>query len=254
VVTGYLGGEWNPVGGYILVRQTEAHAWTEVWLDERGWTRIDPTAVVAPERLQRGVFELLAGSLPATSTFVHNTPLLRKLVLTWDGMNQWWQQNVVEFNLGAQLNLLNRLGIDSPRWQHLGWAFALGLFAWIAWIAFTLRRGVGVDRHDEISRLWLKANRKFARVALPRLPAEGPMDYAARIGEVRPDLAELALDIARRYAALRFGANTGAEELAAFRRAVHALRIWSKDRRQSSPSGQPHAPQQHPADHEQQHQ
>jgi transglutaminase-like putative cysteine protease len=50
VVTGYFGGEWNPVGGYLIVRQSDAHAWTEVWLEGKGWTRIDPTAVIAPER------------------------------------------------------------------------------------------------------------------------------------------------------------------------------------------------------------
>jgi transglutaminase-like putative cysteine protease len=243
VVTGYLGGEWNPVGGYYLVRQSEAHAWTEVWLDGRGWARIDPTAVVAPERLQRGVFELLAGSLPTTATFFHNTPMLRRMSLVWDGLNQWWQSNVIEYDLRSQLALLDKLGIDSPRWQHLGWAFALGLLAWIAWIALSLRRGVGIGRHDEISRLWLLANRKFARVALPRQPSEGPLDYAARIGAARPDLAALAHDIAHRYAALRFGAQADLHDLAAFRRAVHSLRIWSTDRRQrSARPGQPHPP------------
>jgi hypothetical protein len=172
---------------------------------------------------------------------VHNTPVLRRITLLWDGMNQWWQSNEVEFNLRSPYNLLSRLGIDSPSWQHLGLAFALGLFAWIAWIALTLRRGVGIGRHDEISRLWLKANRKFARVALPRQPAEGPLDYAARIGAARPDLEALALDIAHRYAALRFGAHSSDEEMAAFRRAVNALRIWSTDRRgRSAPDG--HAP------------
>jgi transglutaminase-like putative cysteine protease len=243
IVTGYLGGEWNPVGGYLIVRQSEAHAWTEVWLDARGWTRIDPTAVVAPERLQRGVFELLAGSLPATSTFVHNTPTLRRLLLTWDGMNQWWQEHVIEFNLRTQMDLLGWLGIESPNWRHLGWAFGLGLLAWVAWIALALRRSVGRHRHDEISRLWIKANRKFARVALPRLPAEGPMDYAARIGAARPDLAEVAREIAERYATLRFGADPGAADLVAFRRLVQRLRIWRTDRRAASAgTGQPHAP------------
>ena len=76
IVTGYLGGEWNPVGGYLIVRQSDAHAWTEIWLDDTGWTRIDPTAVVAPERLERGIFDLLPESLPATSTFMHNNALL----------------------------------------------------------------------------------------------------------------------------------------------------------------------------------
>ncbi|HYI85887.1 MAG TPA: DUF3488 and transglutaminase-like domain-containing protein, partial [Burkholderiales bacterium] len=70
VVTGYLGGERNPVSGYVIVRQSDAHAWTEIWLDGSGWTRIDPTAVVAPERLQRGIFDLFTDSLPATSAFL----------------------------------------------------------------------------------------------------------------------------------------------------------------------------------------
>src|SRR5262249_50312467 len=117
VVTGYLGGEWNPVGGYYIVRQSEAHAWTEVWLDGQGWRRVDPTAVVAPERLQRGVYDLMAGSLPATASFLHQSPWLRGLTQLWDGVNQWWQSNVVEFNFRSQLNLLSRLGIDAADWE-----------------------------------------------------------------------------------------------------------------------------------------
>jgi hypothetical protein len=167
--------------------------------------------------------------------------MLRGLLLAWDGVNQWWQANVVEYDLRTQLNLLRWLGIDSPGWQHLGWGFGLGLLAWVAWIALTLRRSVGSSRHDEISKLWLLANRKFARVALPRQPSEGPMDYAARIGAARPDLAALALDIAQRYATVRFGANPGEADIAAFRRAVNALNIWSRDRRAHSAADR-HAP------------
>ena len=127
IVTGYLGGEWNPVGGYLIVRQSDAHAWTEVWLEGSGWTRIDPTAVVAPERLQRGIFDLMPDSLPATSAFMRNNAFLSRLEQFWDGANQWWQEHVVEFNTRSQLDLLRKLGIDSPDWKHLGWAFAAGL-------------------------------------------------------------------------------------------------------------------------------
>ena len=63
VVTGYLGGEMNPIGDYLIVRQADAHAWTEVWLAPNGWTRIDPTAIVAPERLRSGVYDILPESL-----------------------------------------------------------------------------------------------------------------------------------------------------------------------------------------------
>jgi hypothetical protein len=225
IVTGYLGGEWNPVGGYYIVRQSDAHAWTEVWLEQSGWTRIDPTAVVAPERLQRGISELLADSLPATSAFMRNNALLNRLEHLWDGASQWWQERVVEFNLGAQLDLLRKLGIDAPSWKHLGWAFALGLIAWIAWVSLTLRRGVARARPDRLGRAWLRATRKLARVAPAREPAEGPMEFARRVGAHRPDLAERIEALASRYARLRFGRVASHEDVVGFEREVRKLAL-----------------------------
>jgi hypothetical protein len=225
IVTGYLGGEWNPVGGYFIVRQSDAHAWTEVWLDATGWTRIDPTAVVAPERLQRGIFDLLSDSLPATSTFMRNSVWLNRLEHLWDGANHWWQERVVEFNTRAQLDLLRKLGIDSPSWQHLGWAFAGGLVLWIAWVTLTLRRGVARLKPDRIGRAWIRATRKLARVAPARAPAEGPMEYARRVGAHRPDLAARIDALAQLYARLRFGRDAGHHDIAAFEREVRNLTL-----------------------------
>ncbi len=223
IVTGYLGGEWNPVGGYYIVRQSEAHAWTEVWLDGQGWTRIDPTAVVAPERLQRGIYDLLSDSLPGTSAFVHNSPLLRRLSQLWDGVNQWWQSSVVEFNFRSQLNLLSKLGIDAADWRHLGWAFAAGMLLWIAWVALTLRRSVARIRPDRIARAWLRATRKLERVAPARAASEGPLDFARRIAIARPDLGPSVTTLAQHYARLRFGPAPDAAQVAEFEREVRRL-------------------------------
>jgi hypothetical protein len=225
VVTGYLGGEWNPIGGYLIVRQSDAHAWTEVWLEGKGWTRIDPTAVVAPERLERGIFDLLPEALPAASSFLHNNAFLFHLEHLWDGANHWWQERVVEFNTRSQLNLLSDLGIDSPDWRHLGWAFAAGLVAWIVWVSLTLRRGVARAKPDRIGRAWLHATRKLARVAPPRTAAEGPMAYARRVGEHRPDLAERISALATLYATLRFGRDASHQDIAAFEREVRNLAV-----------------------------
>jgi len=225
VVTGYLGGEWNPVGGYLLVRQSEAHAWTEIWLDGQGWTRVDPTAVVAPERLQRGVYDLMANSLPATSVFFHNNPFFNRLGLLWDGANQWWQANVVDFNLRSQFDLLNKLGIDSPQWQHLGWAFAIGLIAWIVWVALSLRRTLARGKPDRVGRAWLRATRKLARVAGPRAASEGPYDFARRVAAARPDLGARMQSLASNYARLRFGPAANREDVAAFERDVRRLAV-----------------------------
>jgi hypothetical protein len=224
VVTGYLGGEWNSVGRYVLVRQSEAHAWTEVWLDGQGWTRIDPTAVVAPERLQRGVFDLLPEAMPATSALFHDNAWLNRVSQVWDNMNQWWQDNVVEFDLRAQFNLLRKLGIDLPQWQHLGWAFAFGLVTWIAWVALSLRRSVPRRRPDRIARAWLKATRKLERVT-PRAATEGPLDYSRRVGNARPDLAERVATLAMSYAKLRFGPAANEADIASFMREARMFKL-----------------------------
>ena len=225
VVTGYLGGEWNPVGGYLIVRQSDAHAWTEVWLEGSGWTRIDPTAVVAPERLQRGIFDLLPEGLPVTSAFLHNNAFMSRLEHLWDGTNQWWQDHVVEFNTRSQLDLLRELGIEAPDWKHLGWGFAGALVLWVAWVSLTLRRGVARVKPDRIGRAWIRATRKLARVAPARAPAEGPMEFARRVGDQRPDLAAGVIALATRYARLRFGPVASVHDIAELEREVSRLPV-----------------------------
>ncbi len=230
IVTGYLGGEWNPVGGYLIVRQSEAHAWTEIWLDGSGWTRIDPTAVVEPERLRRGIYDFMSGdSLSAATVFMRHNSWVARLSQLWDGANQWWQESVVEFDLRSQFDFLRKLGIDSPSWEHLGWGFASLLVLWMAWVALTLRRSVPRRKPDRIGRAWLAATRKLARVAPARLVHEGPLDYAARVSALRPDLAPTVTAIARRYADLRFGPESARtarnKEVEVLEREVRSLAV-----------------------------
>ena len=120
VVTGYQGGEQNAVDGFWIVRQSDAHAWTEVWLANRGWVRVDPTSAVAPGRigaLQRlqaprgAIADALLGNISAD--FALN---LRAM---WDAVNNSWNQRVLNYTQGKQLNFLKNLGFESPRWEDL---------------------------------------------------------------------------------------------------------------------------------------
>ena len=228
VVTGYLGGEWNPIGDYFIVRQSDAHSWAEVWLEGRGWTRIDPTAVVEPERLTRGMLSLLPNSGSAEARLVRFSPSFAALLQRWDAVNMWWTNNVLKYDFKSQLNLLSRLGIHSPDLSTLGWAFVTGLLSWLTWIAWQMGRGPSRVRPDRLARAYARLCRKLAGIGLPRSAHQGPIAYADAVGERRPDLREAVRALLTRYAELRYGApraDSRAEDVAGFERAVARLSV-----------------------------
>lgn len=208
VVTGYLGGEWNPAGGYLIVRQSDAHAWTEVWLDGRGWVRIDPTAVIEPDRLRSNVYDVVGGAETPLGVAVQRSRWFSAIARYWDGANLWWRERVLEFNLRNQMEFLHDLGIEAPDWRQLGIGFAIVLLLWLLWVTLTLRRSVPRVKPDRLARAWLRATRKLEKVAPPRAPSEGALSYAQRVAQARPELGPAVLAIARRYTALRFGPGT----------------------------------------------
>ncbi len=228
VVTGYLGGEWNPVGGYFVVRQADAHAWAEVWLEGRGWTRVDPTAVVAPERLHRGIFDLLPDALATRERLLRSSRWLMRLLQQWDAANAWWSDHVVKFDYPAQLDLLGRLGIRSPDVRYLGWAFMLALVGWLAIIGWQVGRAVRPAAPDALARAYARLCRKLERIAPARAPHQGPLSYADEVSARHPDLAQRVRGLLERYAQLRYGPpqpGTRAQDIEEFRRAVARLSV-----------------------------
>ena len=221
VVTGYQGGEVNPVDGYLTVRQYDAHAWTEVWLRGRGWLRVDPTAISAPTRIDLD----LAAAVPATDAL----PLLMRADFGWlrdlryrlDAVTNAWNQWVLGYNPDRQRDLLQRLGMPSPDWQSMGAALAvLSGLAMLALTAWNLRAR---RQLDPAGRLWRRVDRRLARRGLARRPQEGPLDYADRVGRAVPNLAAAIHDIADRYARLRYG-RASARDLTELRRLVACFR------------------------------
>jgi transglutaminase-like putative cysteine protease len=229
VVTGYLGGEWNPIGGYFIIRQSDAHSWAEVWLEDRGWTRIDPTGVVEPERLTRGMLDLLPDAGSAQARLIRSSPGLTRLLQRWDALNTWWNDHVLKFDYRSQLHLLSRLGIRSPDLATLGRAFVATLLVWMGWIAWQLGRGPARQRPDRLARACGRLCRKLARVGLPRPAHLGPVAYADAVSASRPDLAESVRALLTRYTELRYGppatTQSYAVEVKAFERAVARLKV-----------------------------
>ncbi len=203
LVTGYQGGELNPVDGWWTVRHSDAHAWTEAWLDGRGWVRIDPTAAVAPARvgqLQRlrpppGLFANMVGTV--------SPGVLLQLRQAWEAVNGRWNQWVLNYTQSKQLDLLRDLGFEAPGWEDLGFLLiglvvtaSLAGAAWARW---------DHQRQDPWLRLLAQARRRVQAAGVQAPPQGGPRQLAQaltdRFGERARVLADwlLALE-AQRYA------------------------------------------------------
>jgi transglutaminase-like putative cysteine protease len=223
VVTGYLGGTWNRYGGYLFITQSDAHAWAEVWLEQRGWVRVDPTAVVAPGRLTEELDQLLPGVGSARRGLL-SWPWLANTVQAWQGLNAWWQDEFVGFDFARQLALLHGLGFKENELRAFALLLAGGAAIWLGLLAWGMRPRSRPDAEDGLSRSWRILERKLRRAAEPRAAYESTTAYAARVGRAQPELSAAVAALARRYARLRYGPTASAAELAQFRRAVRGLR------------------------------
>lgn len=205
VVTGYLGGEFNDTGNYYIVRQSDAHAWAEVWLRGKGWVRIDPTAAIAPDRVERGLSAAVADNA-ALPFMARNPPQwMRDLRFNLDTLANQWNQWVLGYDTERQFAFLTRLGMESITWQKMVLNMASGLGLAIALFALLMLRHLLARRPDKVQAAWHRLCKKMKRVGLARAAHEGAQDYADRIAAARPDLADAIRDLAARYSALRYG-------------------------------------------------
>lgn len=215
VVTGYQGGEYNPLNNYLLVRQSDAHAWSEIWL-EQGWQRIDPTAAVAPERVERGLNAAIGEGEFVPGRIFARSPVLLQMRRAWDAVNTFWRDQVVEFGETQQRSLLERFGIDDPDWRELGVALLLSLVAFFVLLSGYLAWQFRPRPRDPLLRVYAALGSQLARHGLTRQPHEGPNDYLRRVITRRPELATQINEIRNLYVDLRYGpallsANRGAQ-------------------------------------------
>jgi transglutaminase-like putative cysteine protease len=226
VVTGYQGGELNSFGKYYIIRQSDAHAWTEVWLGERGWVRVDPTGAVAPERIASGSARRALGSEALSNSGLKNMPWVRTALLALDAVNTYWNTWVLGYGPELQRALLRALGFDRPRWTHLFLLTALStgtviiaLAAFLAWRSRRRRPG------DAAARCYARFTKRLGRANVPP-PArgEGPAAYAARAAERVPEARAHIEQIMKTYLAARYEPDTSGEQLTQLRRLVGEFR------------------------------
>ena len=220
VVTGYQGGYYNRAGDYWVVRQSDAHAWSEIWLDGRGWVRVDPTSAVAPQRVQLGSRAAAGETAPW-----YQADWLLATRNQLDLVNRFWNSAVVQFTALRQQGLLTPFGVEKAEYSDLMAVLIgistllLGLFAW------SVLRAPRVA-HDTLDVAYARLRSKLARAGAPPQPAEGPTALAARVATLWPrhDLAGLLAA----YSTLRYGfAKPPAGEVLALAKAVSSLRLPS---------------------------
>ena len=204
VVLGYQGGDFNSFGGYLLVRQSHAHAWNEVWLAGSGWTRVDPTAAVAPERVRSGRLSPEPDVVDTGGWIEANFERLRSLRAAWDAMRTAWYDSVVNFDPARQARLLRALGLDSDGWQGLAIALAAGFgiaaLALAAWLAWELRP----RRTDPVQAAWNGACARLQPLGIARGRAEGPLDFSRRVAGELPAHAASFGALADAYVQVRY--------------------------------------------------
>jgi protein-glutamine gamma-glutamyltransferase len=222
VVTGYQGGGLNPVDGYMIVRDSDAHAWAEVWLGEQGWVRVDPTAAAVPVRIERGIADAVPDSSVLPSIIRQNLGWLRSLRNSWEALANQWNQWVLGFNPDRQREMLSWLGMQQPSWQSMAvllfWSVGGVILATALWLLFRMRR------ESAVQRAWLRFCGKLRRAGLERAPSEGPLHYARRVAGRLPQRAESIRDIADLYVELRYGPGAAPERLFLFRNLVRGFR------------------------------
>jgi transglutaminase-like putative cysteine protease len=231
VVVGYLGGEYNDLGHFFLVRQADTHAWCEVWIPESGWTRVDPTSVVAPGRASLDLSSFLArriasgqidGRRNAFVARLAQSAIFTDIRLGWEALNYEWDTRLLGFDADVQDVLLTSMGVAN--WgpffliiEILIVTVAL-LIIYAAWMQLRTR-----SRADRAKALYERFCRKAARLGARRNPWEGPLDFSRRAAQLLPDKSKRIQDISNTYIVLRYAGNPAASVLDRFAKEVKAF-------------------------------
>ncbi|MGZ5508615.1 MAG: DUF4129 domain-containing transglutaminase family protein, partial [Limisphaerales bacterium] len=233
VVVGYLGGEYNDLGHFFLVRQSDTHAWCEVWLPNSGWTRVDPTAVVAPGRASLDLNSFLERRIASGQMVSRRSALVTQLFqsaiftnirLAWETLNYQWDTRLLAFDADVQEVLLDSIGLAKRGplvlITEILIVIAALLVTYAGWMQLRTR-----SRVDRVKVLYERFCRKTARLGARRDPWEGPSDFSTRAAQLLPGESERIRQISNTYIALRYAPEPGSIMLDRFAKEVNAFAV-----------------------------
>jgi len=212
VVVGYLGGEFNPAENYLLVRQRDAHAWAEIWLEGQGWIRVDPTAAVAPERIEQGLGQSLSAADAALVAGAGNIDVLNWLALRVDAWSYNWHRLVLSYDDKLQGDVFRRLLGGTDIWRVAVFFVGGSLLLLGGYFTFSLWPARRIVRSPE-ARIYRVHLLRLARRGYRKLPAETPLQFAERIGKMEPEWAADLLRVAHAYNTSSYTARNAPSDL-----------------------------------------
>ena len=204
IVTGYQGGEYNRVGNYLIVRQSDAHAWTEVWIEGQGWMRVDPTAAVSPSRIEDGLDDALADE---TSGFriQNRNPIFGNLLYNWDNLQHSWNDWVLNYDQRKQMDFLQKFKIGIESWSDMVFTLVILLttVTTLFWLVSWYReRPPAPELYETLFRRLLA---KLARRGFEKRPAEDARDFLARLPRAEFPEHETIARIVDLYNQIKYG-------------------------------------------------
>lgn len=232
VVTGYQGGEYNIKGKYMIVRQSDAHAWAEVWLENQGWVRVDPTAAVSPSRIEQGIASSIddLGALPLFSR--QESTLLKSLYLNWDAVNNRWNQWVLGYNQEKQLQLMTRLFGKDADYQTMIITMMAGLSLFgILLTSYLFLQRRNITSPTQLAYQQLKRQLQKAGMQVPE--AYGPLTLLEEASNHWPEHAPHFERIIQCYNRLQYANSADANTLNQLKQAVNTLPKLATLRRKS---------------------
>ncbi len=228
VVTGYQGGEYNQIGDYWLIRQRDAHAWVEYWLEGGGWKRVDPTSAIAPSRIEPqlladlGMRGFLFDQIPGADLLQQG--LTDYFRLWMDNANNLWREWVIDFNQGNQFNLLSKWRLDKLGRNGII-VVAVVLFCLL--VAFSGWKMLkNAPKLDDTAKVYRRLLKVLARKGFEKKASEGPKDFFSRVLAERPQWQSQLAPILRNYLHLKFSNPANADIMQRkFRQQVAQLKL-----------------------------
>ena len=232
VVLGYQGGEINPIGKYMLVRQADAHAWAEVWLHNTGWLRVDPTSAVSPARIERGLDQAIPAGENPRFLLRRSNPFVAQLGLIWDSVNNRWNEWILGYGPEMQSLFLKYLGIQNTAAYNLVLILTIAMAAALTVIAIISLRQRQPLQHDRPQEIILRLYRKLSRAGFNKAPCHGAITFLDTVRRQNPELGNALTPVFNLYIDLRYRQRHPDEsDLRKLKQLVHELRPLEYTRR-----------------------